>query len=64
LTQYLTHVEKIFSPELFIIGGGISKESQDFFPLIDIATPLKAAELLNNAGIVGAAYLAGNSLLD
>jgi len=64
LTQYLTHVEKIFSPELFIIGGGISKESQDFFPLMDIATPLKAAELLNNAGIVGAAYLAGNSLLD
>ncbi len=64
LTRYFVHLERIFSPELFIIGGGISKQSEEFFPLIQISTPLKPAELLNNAGIVGAAYLAGNSLLD
>ncbi|MCF8549214.1 MAG: ROK family protein [Pontimonas sp.] len=64
LTRYLRHVERIFSPDLFIIGGGISTQHEEFFPLIDISTPLKPAALFNNAGIVGAAYLAGNSLLD
>ena len=64
LTRFLGHVEKIFSPDLFLIGGGVSKQHEEFFPLINIQTPLKPAALLNNAGIVGAAYLAGNSLLD
>ena len=64
LSRYLQHLEKIFSPDLFILGGGISKQHEEFFPLIDINTPLTPAALLNNAGIVGAAYLAGNSLLD
>jgi polyphosphate glucokinase len=64
LTRFLGHVEKIFSPDLFLIGGGVSKQHEEFFPLINIQTPLKPAALLNNAGIAGAAYLAGNSLLD
>ena len=64
LTRYLSHVERIFSPDLFIIGGGISKQHDEFFPVLEIATPIKPAALLNNAGIVGAAYLAGNALLD
>ena len=64
LTRFLSHVEKIFSPDLFLIGGGVSKQHEEFFPLINIQTPLKPAALLNNAGIVGAAYLAGNSLLN
>jgi polyphosphate glucokinase len=64
LTRFLGHVEKIFSPELFLIGGGVSKQHEEFFPMINITTPLKPAALFNNAGIVGAAYLAGNSLLD
>ena len=64
LSRYLGHVEKIFSPDLFIIGGGISKQHDEFFPLLAIATPVEPAALLNNAGIVGAAYLAGHSLLD
>lgn len=64
LTRFFGHVERIFSPELFLIGGGVSTQHEDFFPLIDITTPLKPAALFNNAGIVGAAFLAGNSLLD
>ncbi|MFJ9729634.1 polyphosphate--glucose phosphotransferase [Streptomyces sp. NPDC101209] len=59
LQTYLTHVEMLFSPELFVIGGGISRESEKFLPLI---TNLKAevvpAQLRNNAGIVGAAMRA------
>lgn len=64
LTRYLSHVERIFSPDLFILGGGVSKQHDEFFPFLEIATPVKPAALLNNAGIVGAAYLAGNALLD
>jgi len=64
LTRFLGHVEKIFSPDLFLIGGGVSKQHEEFFPMINVTTPLKPAALFNNAGIVGAAYLAGNSLLD
>jgi polyphosphate glucokinase len=53
--DYLKHVEMLLSPRLFIIGGGVSKKSDKFFPLIDIRTPIVAARLLNNAGIIGAA---------
>ena len=56
--EYLRHVEMLLSPRLFIIGGGVSKKSDRFFPLIDIRTPLVPAALLNNAGIIGAAVTA------
>jgi polyphosphate glucokinase len=57
--EYLRHVEMLLSPRLFIIGGGVSKKSDKFFPLIDIRTPMVPATLLNNAGIIGAAVIAG-----
>lgn len=57
--KYLAHVEMLFSPELFIIGGGVSRKSQKFLPLIKgIKAELVPAELQNNAGIVGAAMAA------
>ena len=56
--RYLRHVEMLLSPRLFIIGGGVSKKSDKFFPLIDIRTPMVPAVLLNNAGIIGAAVTA------
>lgn len=55
LQRYLSHVEFLFSPELFIIGGGISKRSEDFLPYLDLRTKIVPAKLKNNAGIVGAA---------
>ncbi|GIF01924.1 polyphosphate--glucose phosphotransferase [Paractinoplanes rishiriensis] len=55
---YLRHVEMLLSPRLFIIGGGVSKKSDRYFPLIDIRTPIVPATLLNNAGIIGAAVTA------
>ncbi|GAB3652584.1 ROK family protein [Zhihengliuella somnathii] len=58
LQRYFEHVEFLFSPKLFIIGGGISKRSEDYLPLLDIRTPIEVAELKNNAGIVGAALQA------
>ncbi|GAA3375024.1 ROK family protein [Streptomyces sannanensis] len=57
--KYLTHVEMLFSPELFIIGGGVSRKAEKFIPLIEgIRAEILPAELQNNAGIVGAAMAA------
>jgi polyphosphate glucokinase len=56
--RYLRHVERLFWPDLLVIGGGVSKRSGKFLPLIDIRTPVVPAELQNNAGIVGAALVA------
>ena len=53
--QYLEHLEKIISPDLFILGGGISKDFDTWGPLLDIDTEVAVAEMRNNAGIVGAA---------
>ncbi|MEN3356355.1 MAG: polyphosphate glucokinase [Mycobacteriales bacterium] len=56
--RYLRHVEKLFSPDLILVGGGVSKDAARWVPLLDVETPIKPAELLNNAGIVGAALAA------
>lgn len=53
--EYLTLVENLLWPDLFIIGGGVSKKSEKFFPHLQCRTPVVAARLLNLAGIVGAA---------
>ncbi|GAA1937174.1 polyphosphate--glucose phosphotransferase [Nocardioides marmoribigeumensis] len=58
LTVYYRTLEKLFSPELFVIGGGVSKDGDKFIPLIDVRTPIVAAALRNRAGIVGAALWA------
>ncbi|WP_394941046.1 polyphosphate--glucose phosphotransferase [Psychromicrobium sp. YIM B11713] len=58
LQRYFSHVEFLFSPELFIVGGGISKRSEDFLPQLKLRTKIIPAELKNNAGIVGAALQA------
>jgi polyphosphate glucokinase len=58
--KYLAHVEMLFSPELFIIGGGVSRKSHKFLPHIEgIRAEIVPAQLQNNAGIVGAAMRAG-----
>ncbi|MER5833330.1 polyphosphate--glucose phosphotransferase [Streptomyces sp. NPDC002130] len=57
--KYLAHVEMLFSPELFIIGGGVSRKSHKFLPHIEgIKAEIVPAQLQNNAGIVGAAMRA------
>jgi polyphosphate glucokinase len=54
--EYLIMVEALFTPDLFVIGGGVSKKADKFFPhLTEVQTEVVAAQLLNEAGIVGAA---------
>ncbi|MDQ6642075.1 MAG: ROK family protein [Actinomycetota bacterium] len=57
LTVYYRTVEKLFSPDLFVVGGGISKKAAKFLPMLDIDTEIIPATLKNTAGIVGAAAL-------
>ena len=45
-------------PDLFVVGGGVSKDADKWVPLLELNTPVKPAQLLNNAGIVGAAMAA------
>ncbi|GAB7047407.1 ROK family protein [Catenuloplanes indicus JCM 9534] len=60
--RYLRHIDMLLQPGLIIIGGGVSKKAEKFLPLIDLRTPVVPAQLLNNAGIIGAAALAAESV--
>jgi polyphosphate glucokinase len=58
LTTYYRKLEQLFSPELFVVGGGVSKKADKFLPLVEIDTEIIPAQLRNAAGIVGAALYA------
>ncbi|MFD9889163.1 polyphosphate--glucose phosphotransferase [Amycolatopsis sp. NPDC059027] len=60
--RYLTVLENLVWPDLFIVGGGVSKKSEKWVPLLDIRTPVLVASLQNNAGIVGAAVAAAEGI--
>ena len=56
LNDYLVHVEYLLGVDLFIIGGGISKKPEKFFPYLqDVGCRVEAARMGNAAGIIGAA---------
>lgn len=63
LQEYLSEMEKLISPDVIIIGGGISKDSAKFFPYLSTRAKLKTAYFLNHAGVIGAAYYAGQRSL-
>ncbi len=60
LQAYLDLVQRVLWPQLIIIGGGVSKKSEKFLPKIELRTPVVPAQLMNDAGIVGAAMYAKN----
>lgn len=55
LQRYYEHLEFLFWPDLFVVGGGVSKKADKFLPRLDIRTPIVPASLLNDGGIIGAA---------
>jgi len=59
--EYLRHLEMLLSPDLFIVGGGISKKAGKFFPYLHTKAEIVPAQLLNEAGIVGAAVAAAEA---
>jgi polyphosphate glucokinase len=58
LDRYFQALEAYLWPELFVVGGGVSRRAEKFLPLLQIRTPIVAATLHNEAGIVGAALAA------
>jgi polyphosphate glucokinase len=58
LSDYLRELEQLLWPDLFVLGGGVSKKADKFVPYLRCLTPVVPAQLLNQAGIVGAALAA------
>ncbi len=58
LQRYYETLEMLFSPDLFVVGGGISRDSEKFLPFLKLKAPIVPAQLRNQAGIVGAAWQA------
>ena len=58
LQEFYSALEAYLSPDLFVVGGGISKQHKHFLPLLKLTAPIVPAVHRNNAGILGAAALA------
>lgn len=58
LQRYYETLEFLFSPDLLVVGGGISKKAEKFLPFLKLRTPIVPAALQNRAGIIGAAWMA------
>jgi polyphosphate glucokinase len=59
--RYLKELEDLFWPDIIIIGGGASRKADKFIPLLTVRTKVVPAALQNDAGIVGAAVVAGSA---
>jgi polyphosphate glucokinase len=55
VSHYLSVLEKLVWPDLIVVGGGVSRDAGQWLSLLDVRTEVMAAELCNDAGIVGAA---------
>jgi polyphosphate glucokinase len=58
VNRYLEEMRALFWPDLVIVGGGVSKKHEKFFPYLTVDLELVPAELRNEAGIIGAALAA------
>jgi len=58
LDEHLNAIDRLFWPNLIILGGGVSKNADRFLPYLTVRPPVVPAELRNDAGIVGAAMAA------
>ena len=63
VNEYLAYLEKLFYPNLIIVGGGVSKKFDQFEQYLDLSTPVVPAKNRNHAGIIGAALAAKNEHL-
>ena len=64
LNEFLIHVERLFSPELIIVGGGVSFQYEKFFPYLKVQEKLVPAHFFNQAGIIGAVCFAAEKYHD
>jgi polyphosphate glucokinase len=64
LQKYYSTLERLLTPDLIIVGGGVSKEHEQFIPLLKLKTKIVPAENRNSAGILGAAYWARKNSIE
>ncbi|MEO1439237.1 MAG: ROK family protein [Chloroflexota bacterium] len=64
VSKFLDRMDTLFSPDLYIIGGGVSKKEEKFFHRLKTDTPVVAAAMRNEAGIIGAALAAADLLTE
>ncbi|HEY5672896.1 MAG TPA: ROK family protein [Malonomonas sp.] len=62
LNRFFSLVERVLSPDLIIIGGGVSRKHEKFFPLLKTRADVLPAQFRNHAGIIGAACVAAEQL--
>ena len=61
--EYMSHLEALLWPDLFIVGGGVSRKADKFLPLLEkLTATVVPATMHNDAGIVGAALARGATL--
>lgn len=58
VSNVLRAIEDLLWPRAFVLGGGVSEAADEWFPLLENRTPIRAAARLNDAGIIGAALYA------
>lgn len=56
--KYLRHLDRLFSPDLFLLGGGGSNKFDEYADRLKVSIPVKPDRLFNRAGLIGAAYYA------
>lgn len=61
VNRYLSHLELLLNPDRFVIGGSISKAADQYLPFPDVKVPVAPARFRNDAGIIGAAWLAADA---
>jgi len=61
LDEHLHRIDELIWPELFILGGGVSKNADKYVPRLTVRPPVVAAQLRNDAGIIGAAVIAAET---
>lgn len=62
LDEYLRYLEALLNPDLFILGGGVSKKHERYLRYLNTESPVVPAEMRNEAGIIGAAIAAGEEI--
>ena len=60
INEYFELTDLLLSPDLYILGGGVSNKHDRFLPFLKANAPIVPARLRNRAGIVGAAIYADN----
>ena len=64
LDEHLDRIQQLMWPNLIILGGGVSKSADRFIPRLTVKCEVVAAELRNDAGIIGAAIVAAESRVE